>query len=108
MSPPIGRFIAVRLVGFPTGTGVRKPPHRLVRSRSSHPAAVPQDCEGSSGGPTGKERDMEASRVSAILQNMPAKERASVDENRLRILERELHDEEVVIVARCHFPFGTL
>jgi hypothetical protein len=51
---------------------------------------------------------MEASRVSAILQNMPPKERASVDENRLRVLERELHDEDVVIVARCHFPFGTL
>jgi hypothetical protein len=23
-------------------------------------------------------------------------------------LERELRDEEIVIFARCHFPFGTL
>ncbi len=39
---------------------------------------------------------------------MPAKERSSIDERRVLQIEHELGDEEILIFARCHFPFGTL
>lgn len=46
--------------------------------------------------------------VQSLLNEMPAKERARCDEDRLLKLERDIAGEDILICCRSGFPFGTL